>query len=201
MTSGCSNYARCRDQSRPSPRHPARHAIRGGWQVSWLAGPGVLPPSRFARQRTYESVASGQTLTAYSCGGSRGFVPHSLFALSLERGHRRNQYTVAAACCQRHSTCLTLPPVVRCSTARYAHRVKREAGASAAGNVLPRGTLFRHCPRNGKRASRRIYPSHCVCNVGRRFVDTAECSACVRKSGDRPDTTSGYLRGGRTRRS
>src|SRR3984893_11484424 len=41
------------------------------WQVSWLAGPCVAPPSRLP------SGVIGARLTAHSCGGSHGIGPAS----------------------------------------------------------------------------------------------------------------------------
>jgi hypothetical protein len=70
----------------PPPRHPARHAKR--WMAGFLAC-GSLRSAAFPSRQWGRSVALGQVLTAYSCGGSRGleprscdlrFVPHSLFA-------------------------------------------------------------------------------------------------------------------------
>jgi hypothetical protein len=80
--------------TRPLPRHPARHATK--WMAGLLAR-GSVHLAAFPTCRRQTSVASGQALAAYSCGGSRGLVsapvgarcvPHSLIALSLERGHQ-----------------------------------------------------------------------------------------------------------------
>src|ERR1700679_3994365 len=80
---------------RPLPRHPAQHATNG---MAGLLARGSLQLAAFpiCRLRT-DTSGFGQVLAAYSCGGSRGFasersgarrLPHSLIALSLERGHQ-----------------------------------------------------------------------------------------------------------------
>src|SRR5258706_2604486 len=68
-----------------------------GWQVSWLAGQCSLPPSRSVACGQ-ESVASGKCSPLTVAGAAVGLhrapcgarcVPHSLIALSFERGHQR----------------------------------------------------------------------------------------------------------------
>ena len=79
--------ARCEiARTQPPSEHPVRraHEKQSRRQVSWLAGPGLSPPSRRAAP-----VADGEKLTAYSCGGSRGVSPRSLF--TPLPGHRRSQ--------------------------------------------------------------------------------------------------------------
>jgi hypothetical protein len=49
------------------------------WQISWLAGRCLRPPSQERRSQWHY----GRTLTAYSCGGSRGIV-----CVTLTRTHR-----------------------------------------------------------------------------------------------------------------
>jgi hypothetical protein len=65
----------------PPPMHPARRrdlgpdgSRRQRWQVSWLAD--QAHPTAFPG---CNPVASDRTLSAYSCGGSRGIAPRSLF--------------------------------------------------------------------------------------------------------------------------
>jgi hypothetical protein len=208
--------ARVETVSRPLPRHPARHATRCGWQVSWLAGHCALPPSRsawlFLAQRRANQWLYGQALTAHSCGGSRGLyggrtteyhIPSSLSR--FERGHRRRQYTVAQACCQWLARLGTRWPLLRRgrwltlrllsgARLRNAHRVKREAGASDAS--LHSGTA----PATvSERPDESIRPLRM--QRGKAIRPHELERACARESGDRPDGGSGYLRGGRTRRS
>ena len=74
------------------PEHPVRQARQKRWrrQVSWLAGRcPALPPSRDMSQWHLE-----RRLAAYSCGGSRGFSPHSLF--TPLPGHRPSMNTQPA---------------------------------------------------------------------------------------------------------
>jgi hypothetical protein len=146
--------------TRPSPRHPARHVINGmaGLLARGSQHLAAFPTCRFAT----DISGIGQALAAYSCGGSRGFVsehrrarfvPHSLIALSHERGHQGVQYTVAPSHCQwrvsrrrptrrvrsrRNSTIVAAGVIAyaaavdRCSVpTALSRRVKREAGASA----------------------------------------------------------------------
>ncbi len=89
---GCCSAPDARAESRPSPRHPARHATTN--EDGRSPGSRVMASCRLPdRSCAGRSVAQRQALTAYSCGGSRGFVPavvagsvpHSLFALISER--------------------------------------------------------------------------------------------------------------------
>jgi hypothetical protein len=50
------------------------------WQISWLAGRCLRPPSREFENPSGEI---GRRLTAYSCGGSRGFERMTLAPRSL----------------------------------------------------------------------------------------------------------------------
>jgi len=73
-------------------------------QVSWLAALGVTPCASPPPSRRMPAVASGATLAAYSCGGSRGFetnrtshrVPFS--PPQPNTGLRRDRHAEAIRC-------------------------------------------------------------------------------------------------------
>jgi hypothetical protein len=161
-----------------------------------------------------------QTLAAYSCGGSRGLaskrpqgagcVPHSLIALSFERGHQtplvqRCGPALSMAASQRRRVtpkggltvilllsfpppCITLPKVVRCSEpTAWGWRVKRESG-ECAQLACNSGTA----PATVSESKAKLHVT-----APRAWEDASPAPKAFASPETGLMSSSGYLRGGR----
>ncbi|SHL39086.1 hypothetical protein SAMN05444398_102219 [Roseovarius pacificus] len=136
------------------------------WQVSWLCGSIALAPFPMLPRIS----GFGPWLAAYSCGGSAGFSPVSLFAHEVTRRHQSNtilmpgpqncQYIdhgrgekflrpgVMSVFFQRMSQ------ITHCAPANAV--IGKRQGA-AHGRRIGKPVKIRHCPRNGKGVVRARY--------------------------------------------